>query len=261
MDVWATGDAYEPYVGRWSRLVADEFLRWLSMPPHKRWLDLGCGTGALTEAILAHVQPQEVWAVDSSEGYLAFARRRVRDDRIRFRLGNAQALPLGSDIFDVAVSGLMLNFLPDPARGLTEMARVTGTGGLLAAYVWDYADGMQLMRYFWDAAVDLDPGARDLDEGLRFPLCRPEALERLFRDCGLDAITICAIDVATAFPDFEAYWSPFLGGQGPAPGYAVALSPDRQQALRELVRSRLPAAPDGSIRLTARAWAVQGTVP
>ena len=123
------------------------------------------------------------------------------------------------------------------------------------------ADRMQLMRHFWDAAVALDPEAGDLDEGRRFPICRPEALERLFAGAGLEDVAVRPIDVPTVFRDFDDYWSPFLGGQAPAPSYAMSLPEERRGALRERIRAGLPTADDGSIRLIARAWAVRGRPP
>jgi SAM-dependent methyltransferase len=257
-DVWASGAAYEPYVGRWSRLVAREFLSWLAVPPGGRWLDVGCGTGALVETILALAEPARVTGVEPSEGYIAYAREHIRDPRTRFVLGDAQTLAEADKTYDVTVSGLVLNFVLDPARAVAEMARVTREDGTVAAYVWDYAGQMQLMRYFWDAAVALDPAASSLDEGIRFPLCHPEALTSLFEDAGLRAITVRAIDAPTVFRDFDDYWNPFLGGQGPAPGYAMSLDEGRRGALRERIRAALPTKADGSIPLVARAWAVRG---
>src|SRR5579883_2436886 len=175
-DVWASGAAYEPYVGRWSRLVAREFLAWLRLPVERRWLDVGCGTGALSEIILKHAAPREVIGIDRSAGYVAYVRRQVQDPRAHFGVGDARALPYAAAIFDVAVSGLVLNFVPEPERAAAELARVTRAGGTVAAYVWDYAGRMELMRHFWDAAVALDPTALELDEGRRFPLCRPGPL-------------------------------------------------------------------------------------
>jgi len=258
-DVWAVGDKYEQYVGRWSRPVAEEFLRWLDVPPHQRWADVGCGTGALTATILKQGEPAQVTGVDPSEGFLAAARATIRDERAEFHLGDARALPLPDKGFDAVVSGLALNFVPDPARAVAEFTRVTASGGTAAAYVWDYAGGMAMMRYFWDAAADLDPAAAELDEGRRFPLCHPDTLRQLW--AGLDDVTTQAIDVPTTFASFDDYWTPFLGGQGPAPGYVMSLSEERRSALGDLLRERLPTGPDGSIPLTARAWAVRGTAP
>jgi SAM-dependent methyltransferase len=258
-DAWASGDAYEPYVGRWSRAVARQFLAWLGLPPGGRWLDVGCGTGALSETILDVAFPSDVVGIDPSAEYVAYARSRVPDPRAHFDVGDARALSFAAGTFDVVVSGLVLNFVPDPAVAVAQMARVARRGGAVAAYVWDYSGGMELMRRFWDAAVALDPAARELDEGRRFgDICRPERLADLFRDAGLHRVETRAIDVPTLFRDFADYWTPFLGGQGPAPGYAMALSEDRRAALRERIRANLPIAADGSIPLVARAWAVRG---
>jgi SAM-dependent methyltransferase len=259
VDVWASGDAYEPYVGRWSRAVARQFLAWLDMPPGGRWLDVGCGTGALSETILDVTFPSEVVGIDPSPEYVAYARSHVPDSRAHFEVGDARAMSFAPAGFDGVVSGLVLNFVPDPAAAVAEMARVCRPGGAVAAYVWDYSDGMELMRRFWDAAVALDPAARELDEGRRFgAICRPETLAGLFRDARLRRVETRAVDVPTLFRDFDDYWTPFLGGQGPAPGYAVSLSEDRRVALRERIRADLPIAADGSIPLMARAWAVRG---
>jgi SAM-dependent methyltransferase len=260
-DTWASGGAYEPYVGRWSRLVAREFLPWLGMPPGSRWLDVGCGTGALSQTILEGATPGRVKGVDRSEGYVAHAREHIRDPRASFEVGDVEALADPTDSHDAAVSGLVLNFLPRPDRAVSEMMRVVRPGGVVAAYVWDYAGKMQFMRHFWNAAVALDPGASHLDEGRRFPLCQAGPLTELFRRARLSAVEARAIDIATDFRDFNDYWSPFLGGQGPAPTYAVSLTEERCVQLRERIRAGLPFALDGSIPLVARAWAVRGIRP
>lgn len=259
-DVWAQGEGYERYVGRWSRPVADEFLKWIAIPPGRTWLDVGCGTGALSQRILETSAPKKVVGVNSSEGFVSHAKAHVADRRAEFRVGDARALPVADDEFNAAVSGLVLNFVSDYLKAVAEMRRATCPGGKVAAYVWDYAGDMQLMRKFWDAATALDPKARDLDEGLRFPLCRPDQLRRLFVSAGLGDVVTQAIDVPTVFENFDDYWSPFLSGQGPAPGYCMSLPEPDRNALRERLRSTLPADRDGKIRLTARAWAVQGVV-
>jgi SAM-dependent methyltransferase len=258
-EVWAVGEAYEAYVGRWSRRVAEAFLRWLDVPEGRRWLDVGCGTGALTATVLAVAAPVEVTGVDPSEEFLATARTDVVDTRAGFQAGDARSLPLPDSRFDVVISGLAVNFVPDPGRAVAEFARVATSGGVIAAYVWDYAEGMAMMRHFWDAAIALDPAAAELDEGGRFPLCRPEPLGRLWADAGLDTVTVRAVDVPTVFADFDDYWTPFLGGQGPAPGYAMSLTEEHRRAQRDQLRNRLPSGPHGSIPLTARAWAVRGS--
>ncbi|HSA81758.1 MAG TPA: methyltransferase domain-containing protein [Geminicoccaceae bacterium] len=259
-DIWAAGDRYERYVGRWSRLVARDFIAWLDPPPRLRWLDVGCGTAALSAGILAAAEPEALFGVDPSEGFLVLARAQTKDARVRFEPGDAQSLPLADGTVDAAVSGLVLNFVPDQPRALREMVRVVRHGGTVALYVWDYAGEMQLMRHFWDAAAALDPEVEELDEGTRFPICRPEALARLFRDARLEAVATRPIDVPTVFADFDDFWSPFLGGQGPAPAYCMSLPEERRAALRERLRATLPAAGDGHIALIARAWAVRGIV-
>lgn len=259
-DTWKRGSPYERYVGRWSRQVAPRFLSWLDIPAGRRWLDVGCGTGALSAAILDHCQPASVIGVDPSEGFLKTARENL-GDRVMLHQGDAAALPLADADVDVVVSGLVLNFVSDPGAALAEMARVAGHAGTIAAYVWDYAGKMELMRLFWDAAVELDPDAATLDEGARFPLCRPEALRHLYTQAGLQDVQVTSIDTRTDFVDFDDYWRPFLGGQGPAPAYVMSLDEVTRGRLRELVRSRLPIEPGRPISLTARAWAVRASVP
>jgi SAM-dependent methyltransferase len=259
-DSWNKGDPYEQYVGRWSQFVADDFLSWLNLPPSLRWLDIGCGTGALTAAISEKCRPAQLIGIDPSEGFLAKARARL-EGKATFRVANALEIPLQDAETDVVVSGLVLNFIPDPAVGLAEMRRMAIPGGTIAAYVWDYAGRMELMRHFWDVAVELNHNARALDEGVRFPLCEPKALEKAFRQAGLSDIHVAPIDIATRFRDFNDYWSPFLGGQGPAPSYAMSLDETSRNRLRDRIRERLPTESDGSVPLVARAWAIRGQEP
>jgi SAM-dependent methyltransferase len=257
-EVWASGNLYEPYVGRWSRLVAHELLNWLEVPLQRRWLDVGCGTGVLSEVIFQTMDPLEVRGIDQSEGYIAFAREKIQDERARFETGDAEALPVSGDAYDAIVSGLCLNFVPHPEQAVLEMTRVAKPGGVIALYVWDYAGKMQMMRHFWNAAAALDPAASQLDEGRRFLICNPNSLAVLFKNVGLRNVETRPIDVDAHFKDFDDYWSPLHGGQAPAPGYAMSLSEERRAALRERIRDSLPFAIDGSIPLVARAWAVRG---
>jgi SAM-dependent methyltransferase len=254
-DVWADGNAYESYIGRWSRLAASEFLDWLALPAGLNWLDVGCGTGALSEAILELCAPAAIKGIDGSEGYIAFLHKKIRDPRAEFYTGDAAALPVENETCEAAVSGLVLNFVPQPDLMVSEMTRTARKEGTVALYVWDYAGRMQLLRHFWDAAAALDPSA---DEGRRFPICDPDKLLGLFRKAGLQRVEARPIDIPTEFKDFDDYWTPFLGGQGPAPVYVMSLSEDRRVTLRERLRSSLPIADDGSITLEARAWAVRG---
>ncbi len=254
-DVWAVGDAYEAYVGRWSRRVAADFVPWLGVAAGRRWLDVGCGTGALTATVLAGSDPARVVGVDPSVGFLTGARA-AADARADFVAGDARSLPMPNRCFDAIVSGLALNFVPEPARAAAEIARVATPGSVAAAYVWDYAEGMAMMRYFWDAAAEVDPQGAGLDEGRRFPLCQPEPLRLLWTDAGMTDVETRAIEVPTVFTGFDDYWRPFLGGQGAAPAYVATLDDARRDAIRDLVRSRLPSLVDGSIPLPATLRAV-----
>jgi SAM-dependent methyltransferase len=257
VDVWASGARYEAYVGRWSRLVAPEFLAWLEVPAGARWLDVGCGTGVLTEAVLGRHGPASVVGVDRSPEFVAHARAQVRDARAAFEVGDAQSLPLEDASMDAAVSGLVLNFVEEPARAVEELARVLRPGGVAGAYVWDYGGEMQMMRHFWDAAAEVDPGARSLDESQRSVVRDAAALEALF-SARFGQVATRGVVIPTVFRDFEDYWSPFLGGTGAAPAYCASLDEGQRARLRDALEYRLPGAEDGSIRLSARAWAVRG---
>ena len=258
-DIWQSGAGYESYVGRWSRRVAEAFIAGLAVAPGARWADVGCGTGAVTETILRLADPTSVVGVDPSEAFVAFARAHVMDERASFAIGDGAALPLPAHDRDAAVSGLVLNFVADPIAMLAEMARVTRPGGTVAIYVWDYADGMELMRHFWDAAVEQDPAVRDRSESVMFEICKPEPLRHAFREAGLRDVDVQPIDIPTVFRDFDDYWQPLLMATAPAPRHAMSLSEHDREDLRRRLESRLPTAADGTIHLTARAWAARGT--
>lgn len=258
-DTWERGNPYEQYIGRWSRRVAPLFLAWLRAPAGRRWADVGCGTGALAGAILDGASPTSLVAIDPSEGFREAAAQQL-GGRAQVLAGSADALPLADGACDVLVCGLVLNFVPDVAAGLREMARVTAAGGMVAGYVWDYAEDMQVIRAFWDAAAALDPAAVALHEGTRFPLCHPRALRQAFSAAGLEDVETTPLEMRADFADFEDYWRPFLGGQGPAPAYVASLTQERRSALREHLRQRLASVPDQPISLPARAWAVRGRV-
>jgi trans-aconitate methyltransferase len=255
---WSSGDAYERYVGRWSRIVAREFIRWLAVPENKQWLDVGCGTGALSQIIFDLQKPKSIKGIDRSEDHVKTARRNLNHPTTEFETGDAQSLSIESDSVDVAVSGLVLNFVPQHEQMVAEMKRVVRKHGMVALYVWDYAAKMQFLRHFWNAAAALDPAARELDEGTRFPICDPNGLLHLFQEVGLAHSEARGIEIATHFKDFDDFWTPFLGGQGPAPGYVMSLSEERRAQLRERIYNSLPFAVDGSIPLVARAWAIKG---
>jgi SAM-dependent methyltransferase len=257
---WDSGHAYEQYVGRWSRKTAAAFLQWLAPLPGLAWADVGCGTGALTATILDVCEPSSVSGIDSSEGFVSLARQRIGDQRARFETGDATHLPWQSGACDVAVSGLVLNFVRDHESMTREMARVTKPGGRVASYVWDYAGGMQMMRHFWDAAVAVSPDDARCDQAERFPLCQPAPLKALFERADLRSVTVRAIDISTVFQSFDDYWTPFLGKTGAAPTYLASVGGEVQERIRLSLQSRLAAKGDGPIALNARAWAVQGAV-
>lgn len=247
-------------MGRWSRPLARLFIEWLNPEPSAHWLELGCGTGALTSAICELGQPASVVACDPSASFVEHARRSLSGAPVEFVVGTADAIPHRDREFDIAVSGLVLNFLPDAAETVSWLRQRLRPGGTVAAYVWDYSDGMEFLRTFWDEAVASDPDASALDEGRRFPLCREPALASLFRTAGLAQVATHHLEIATAFGTFDEYWAPFLRGTGPAPSYVDSLDPDRRDLLKDRLRQRLLGGGGGAIQLRARAWAVRGIV-
>jgi SAM-dependent methyltransferase len=259
--VWGNTEAYEAYMGRWSRPVAVAVLAWLGLPPGLTWLDVGCGTGALTQAILDAAEPRQILGVDPSADFVASAEAQIVDPRVRFAIGDARALPAPSDAYDVVIAGLVLHFVPDPRPAALEMARAAGRGGTVSAYVWDFAgEGeRQFTRNFWRAATALDPAAIAQDPIRQFPLCHPEPLAALFAGIGLRDVTVEAVVVPTLFRDFDDFWQPhLLGGSSPAQRYAASLGDGQRTALRERLQTMLPIAGDGSIPLLGRLWAVRG---
>lgn len=259
-DKWAVGSIYEEFMGRWSRRLATEFVSWLEHPAGAHWLDVGCGTGALTNAICSHAEPASVVGCDPAEPFVEFARRRSPDARMSFVVAGVGGLPRRDGGYGSVSSLLALNFFPDPEAAVQEMRAVAASGGTVSACVWDYSEGMEFLRHFWDAAAAVDSAAQALDEGKRFPLCNPDALSRLFRFGGLADVRCEAITIPTIFANFHDYWQPFLGGTGPAPSYVASLDTERREILSRKLEETLPRAADGTIALRARAWAVRGTV-
>lgn len=257
-DGWREADAYEGFMGRWSRPLGSRFLDWLGIPRGAHWLEVGCGTGALTSSICEQSAPGSVTACDSSAAFVAYCAAEVKGPGISIVVGGPGGLPRRRPGYDAVVSSLLLNFLPEPAVALSEMREHCVPGGCVAASVWDYSDGMEFLRNFWDEAIVLDPTVRSLDEGERFPLCRPDALRTLFEGAAFEGVTVATLTVPTHFATFEDYWRPFTRGVGPAPRYLASLSAPHRRALEARLRSRL--APSGieSIALSARAWAVRG---
>ena len=241
-------------------MLTPNLVRWSAVPLQGQWLDVGCGTGSLTEAILADAFPKSVIGIDPSSAFVAHAGETFKDPRASFRVGNAMSLEFADATFDVAASALVLNFVPEPNAAVAEMRRVVRKGGRVAACVWDYAGGMRMLRVFWDAAVELDPAAAQFDEGRRFGITRPDALQACFLAAGLQRVELLPLDVDMVFSDFDDYWQPFLGGQAPAPAYVMSLPPEKRDALADRIRATLATEADGPIRMVSRAWAVKGTV-
>ena len=258
-DSWESGDPYEYFMGRWSRLVGQSFIECLSPAPGLKWLDIGCGTGVLSEVVLSKKNPSELIAIDQSEGFIHSARQRL-GAQAQCKVGNALDLPLKDNSVDLALSGLVLNFISNPVKALQEMRRVTRPGGTIAIYIWDYSGKMEFLKYFWDAVVELDADASALHEGARFPDSNADGLKKLFKSAGMIKTAIEPIEVETNFKNFDDFWNPFLGGQGPAPTYVLSLDPSKRNILRELLQDRLPTQADGSIPLIARAWAARSEV-
>ena len=264
-DAWSSGDAYERFMGRWSRQIAVRFLDWVDAPAQAAWLDLGCGTGALTQTILARRDPRSIVAVDQSADFVAHARAATSDQRVRlrFEVADAQKLPLADASVDVAASALVINFVPDRVQALREMKRVTKpsgrSAGIVSFYVWDYpGGGMGIIRAFWTAAIALDPKAAELGEGRRFPFCTREGLIALCAEAGWASPTVAPIEIEARFASFEEYWQPFLAGTGPAPGYCMSLPEDKRAALKQRLMEDVAGA--GPVSFVARAWAVMARV-
>ncbi|MBE7486455.1 MAG: methyltransferase domain-containing protein [Polyangiaceae bacterium] len=254
--MFSQADAYERFMGRWSRLLAPALVAFAEVRDGDAVLDAGCGTGSLSFAVRDGTGAARVSAVDSSAEYVGHAKTANHDPRVEFRVEDAQELPFPDGTFEKTLSLLVLNFIPDPARAVKEWLRVTKTGGVVSAAVWDYGEGMQMLRAFWDEAIAFDPAARPRDEA-HMPLCRGGELSALWRQVGLQHVEEVALGVAQRFESFDEYWAPFLLGQGPAGAWVATLDAARRMELGERLRRRLRP----PIELEARAWAVRGRVP
>ncbi|HZW92371.1 MAG TPA: methyltransferase domain-containing protein [Candidatus Eremiobacteraceae bacterium] len=261
MDRWTSGADYEQWMGRWSRLLAQDFLDWLNLPAGLRWIDVCCGSGVITEAIVERNAPASIVAVDVSVEQINFARKHRARPNVTFELADAMALPFADSSFDVAVCGLGLNYIPNPGQGLKEFCRVLRPEGMVAVYVWDYAQGARFLREFWDAAIAIDSEATAYDQARRFPICTPEGLRGLFEQSRLEDSSVHALDVVTRFISFDDYWEPLLTGQGSAPNYLATRDRKIQDAIRERLRSALPANAHGEIELPSRALAIRARRP
>jgi SAM-dependent methyltransferase len=251
------GAAYERYMGKWSRLVGGIFLDWLAPKPGLRWLDVGCGNGAFTETLVERCAPVLIHGIDPSEEQLAFAHTRPVSRFAQFRQADAMDLPFPNDAFDAAVMPLVIHFVPNPARGLAEMARVVCPGGAVTAYAWDLEGGgfpyealkVEMQGLGVDVPLPPSPGASGLD-----------AMRDLWREAGLEAVETREISVQRTFADFDDYWTTILGGPSVGPKLAGMASEDIAR-LKTRMRARLPADAAGQITYSARANAVKGRVP
>jgi SAM-dependent methyltransferase len=257
--MFSESEAYEQFMGRWSRQLAVPFVAFAGVKAHDGVLDVGSGTGALAAAVLSATDSSRVIGVDPSPAYVQYARTRTSSDRATFEEGDGQQLRFSNGEFDKTLSLLVINFIPDSNKALSEMVRVTRPGGIVAAAVWDYGEGMEMLRVFWDEVVALDPSSESRDER-HMPLCRTGELAALWRRHGLADITEVPLVIALPFKSFDDFWAPFLRGQGPAGAYVASLSESRQLALRDRLRTRLNVDAAGSFTLHARAWAVKGVV-
>ncbi|HEX5068694.1 MAG TPA: methyltransferase domain-containing protein [Vicinamibacterales bacterium] len=261
MSVFSEALAYERFMGRWSRALAPLLVRFAGVRDREAVLDVGSGTGAVAAAVLHAAPSARVTGIDQSAAYVSLAQSRYGSPGVTFEVLDAQQLRFEAASFDRTLSLVVLNFIPDVRKALAEMARVTRPQGTIAAAVWDYGDGMEMLRAFWDEAVGLRP-ADTLKDERHMKLCRRGELATLWRDQGLQDVAEETLTIETRFASFDDYWSPFLDGQGPAGAYTASLAPDHREALRMRLRNRLVGdGPDGQITMHARAWAARGRVP
>lgn len=251
------GAAYERMMGIWSGIAGDIFLDWLAPRPGLRWIDVGCGNGAFTELIVARSGPSEVHGIDPSEGQLSFARTRLAAPVAQFHQGDAMALPFPDDSFDAAVMALVIFFVPDPPKGVAEMARVVRPGGMVSAYAWDIPGGglpnepIQAEMRAMGVTPLLPPNAG---------VARIDALRQLWTDAGLDLVETREITVQRTFADFDDFWTCTILGGGVGPVIA-AMAPGDADVLKARVCARLPTDATGRLKSSARANAVRGRMP
>jgi len=260
-NMFGDAEAYERFMGRWSRLVAPLLVEFAGIKDFGRTLDVGSGTGSLAFAILKQRPHSSVVGIDPSKEYVAYALdRNSFGARATFEVGDAQRLRFADRAFENSLSLLVFNFIPDPLKALREVQRVTKSGGRIAAAVWDYGDGMRMLRVFWDAVARTDPKSETRDEK-HMPLCRSGELSRLWTQCGLKNVEERPLGIVTRFESFQDYWGAFLLKQGPAGAYAAGLDSGRLQVLRNEVKRALGVSADNlAFDLPARVWAVRGTV-
>lgn len=259
--MFAASAGYERFMGRWSRLLAPPYVAFAGVKNGDRVLDVGTGTGSLAGAVEASMPTSEIVGVDPSEGFIAYAQKHVASARAHFEVGDAQALKFKDAAFDNTLALLVMNFIPDANKAIAEMRRVTRPQGVVSACVWDYDDGMQMLRFFWDEAVALEPAIEPKDER-HMKLSHRGELGDLWRKAGLINVKEQPLVIDQAYSSFNDYWEPFTKGAGPGGAFVVSLSEDRRQQLEARMRKRLLGdRQDGPFTLKARAWCVRGDVP
>jgi SAM-dependent methyltransferase len=259
--LFSEAQAYERFMGRWSRRLAPLLVRFAGVHDSGTVLDVGSGTGALAAAVATIAPSSSVVGIDPSPSYVALAQSQHGSARIRFEVGDAQRIRFDDGVFDHTLSLLVINFIPDVRNALGEMTRVTTPKGTVAAAVWDYGERMEMLRAFWDEALALMPASAAKDER-NMPLCRRGDLAALWREHGLRDVVEEGLIIETRFASFDDFWTPFLEKQGPAGAYTASLSVENRDALRLRLRRRLlSTGADQVIVLHARAWAVRGTIP
>jgi len=259
--MFSASAGYERFMGRWSRLLAPAYVGFAGVKNGDRVLDVGSGTGALAAAVEAATTSGEVVGVDPSESFIGYAQKNAKSGRLRFEVGDAQALQYKDASFDQTMALLVMNFVPDHNRAIGEMRRVTRPQGVVSACVWDYDAGMQMLRFFWDEVVALDPAMAPRDER-NMKLAREGQLGEAWRKAGLVNVREKPLVIEQAFASFDDYWAPFLKGAGPGGAYVVSLTDERRQQLEARMRKRLLGdRQDGAFTLKARAWCVRGEVP
>jgi SAM-dependent methyltransferase len=259
--MFAASAGYERFMGRWSRLLAPAYIAFAGVKNGDRVLDVGTGTGALAAAVEANMPASEIVGIDPSDEFIAYAQKNAKSNRVYFEVGDAQVLRFKDASFDSALALLVMNFIPDHNKAVAEMRRVTRAQGTVSACVWDYDSGMQMLRFFWDEVVALDPAVEPKDER-HMKLSRKGQLGNLWREAGLISIKEEPLVIDQAYSSFNDYWEPFTNGAGPGGSYVVSLSEDRRQQLETRMRKRLLGdRKDGPFSLIARAWCVRGEVP
>ena len=259
--MWTGAEAYDQLMGRWSRQLAPTFVDFSGVEDGERILDIGCGTGSLMQSLLEHGKPSEVVGIDQASPYIEYGRQKLTNPKASLREADVQDLPFADDTFDRCLSLLVINFIPNARQATKEMYRVTRPGGVVTAAVWDYGDGMEMLRIMWDTAITLDPDAEPRHER-NMPYCRQGELAALWMESGFQSVEEGSLTATVEFSSFDDYWTPFLTGVGPSGSYVSGLSNELQMALRERLRNRLaPNRVDSPIALQVRAWAARGSVP